>query len=76
MTIYYEDLLQNPNESMQKILNFCELDFPKSIKDLMPPVKTDTQEKWVKTLSKLDLEQISTILGPSLEKINYPYDLT
>ena len=75
ITIKYEKLLENPKPTLQKILDFCELDFTKSIDEMIPTIREGTLDKWKRNLTQKNIEQISTIVNPSIRQMNYPYQL-
>ena len=75
LTIIYEELASNPKKVMQKILSFCELEFPKSFKQMIPPIWKKPANKWMQTLSESDEKKIIEIVSPSIQKMNYPYKL-
>jgi len=74
MTIKYEELYSNPKEVVLNILQFCELEIPTSIEDIVPKIR-ETRKKWVENLTIIDQKRIFDILKPSLQKMNYQYEL-
>jgi len=81
MTVNYEELLSSPLKVVKEIIEFCELSPPNNkagynaIKDLLPPIKKNTTEKWKNKLSNEDQKKIFEITEPIMKKMNYPYKL-
>jgi len=75
MTIQYEKLLQNPNNTIQNILEFCDLSLPASLDDMPSLVQKNTVDKWKKTLSQKDIEKISNIVKNSTKQMKYNYNM-
>jgi len=73
ITIRYDELIKNPKEITKKILDFCELEHPKSINSLIPTLRKKTNEDWQKKLSKEEENAIFQIVEPMLKKLKYPY---
>jgi len=74
ITVIYEELLAEPEKEITRLLEFCELQEPLNLKDLIPPFK-DTQDKWKEKLSEDDEKNIFKIIKPSIKKMNYPYKI-
>jgi len=74
ITVIYEKLLANPEKEITRLLEFCELEKPLSLKDLIPTFK-ETQNKWKEKLSKDDEKEIFKIVKSTIKKMNYPYKL-
>lgn len=74
LTIKYEDLYSHPKEIILNILQFCELEIPPSIEDMIPKIR-ETRKKWEENLTVMDQKKISDILKTSLQKMKYPYKL-
>jgi len=75
INIIYEELLAEPEKTVTKILEFCELKKPSNLKDLIPKIKK-TQNKWEEKLTRRDEQKIFKIVKSSIKKMNYPYDLS
>jgi len=77
ISIRYEDLLQDPEKTFREMVQFCELDWPKGYEKKMPPIKNNEFQttKWKNRLSHDDEVKIFDIVGPTIEKMNYPYHL-
>lgn len=58
MEVRYEDLTKDTRKEIGRILDFCELSFPESYKNLIPKCLPNMNYKWRQGLTK---EQISTI---------------
>jgi len=74
LTIKYEDLYSHPKEIILNILQFCELEIPQSIEDMIPKIR-ETRKKWEENLTVMDQKKISDILKTSIQKMKYPYKL-
>lgn len=74
MTVIYEEFIKNPKETLSKILNFCELRFPDSLEDMIPPIH-ETSHKWKERFSPEDQKKIYDLVQPSLQKIKYSYKM-
>jgi len=74
MTVRYEELISNPNESIKKIFEFADLDIPNNIPEIIPKLQ-DTSKKWKKKISLNDEKKIFNILDQSIQKMDYPYSL-
>jgi len=74
ITVIYEELLAQPEKEITRILEFCELEKPTPLGDLIPKFK-ETQSKWKEKLSENDEKNIFKIIKPSIKKMNYPYKL-
>jgi len=74
INVIYEELLEKPEKEITRLLEFCELEKPLSLNDLIPPFK-ETQNKWKEKLSKDDEKKIFEIVKSSIKKMNYPYRL-
>ena len=72
-TIFYENLLRNPDIELKKVLDFCELREIYPLSKLIPPLN-QTSEKWKEILSTNDVEKISKILTPTIKKFTLPYE--
>jgi len=75
LTIQYEKLLQNPNDTIQNILKFCELDLPEFFDEMSSLIQQNTLDKWKKTLSQKDIEKISNIVTDSIKQMKYDYNI-
>jgi hypothetical protein len=74
INVIYEELLANPEKILSEILEFCELEIPSNLKELIPKIEK-TQDKWKEKLTKDDEKKIFGIVKSSLKKMNYPYKL-
>jgi len=74
LTIQYEKLLEQPEETIKNLLEFCELEIPENIKEIIPSIR-DTTDKWKNNLTVEDEQKIFKIIGESLRKMNYSYSL-
>jgi len=74
LNIKYDDLLREPFKEVNKVIKFCDLE-ERNPKEIMPPLRKNTNEKWKKNLTKEDQKRIFEIVEPALEKMNYPYKL-
>jgi len=72
INVIYEELLTDPEKVIMKLLEFCELEKPSSMKELIPTI-IETQNKWKEKLTKNDEEKIFRIVQSSIKKMNYPY---
>ena len=75
ITIIYENFLLNPEENLKKLLDFCELEEPESLSQMMPRKLKDTTEKWKKELSEDDQQKIFDIVQYSIDNMKYPFKL-
>jgi len=75
INVIYEELLADPEKIVTKILEFCELEKPSNLKDLIPKIEK-TQNNWKGKLTRKDEQKIFKMVKPSIEKMNYPYDLS
>ena len=72
MTVKYEEFCLNPKEVIFKILQFCELEIPTSIEEIIPKIR-EVSKKWEKNLTKSDQKNIFDILKMSLKKTDLNY---
>ena len=63
MTIAYEDLLKNPTEVIQSILEFCDLNLHESVDEMASLIQQNPLDKWKKNLSQKDIEKISNFVN-------------
>ncbi|MDH3619169.1 MAG: sulfotransferase [Nitrosopumilus sp.] len=63
MTIAYEDLLKNPTEVIQSILEFCDLNLHESVDEMVSLIQQNPSDKWKKNLSQKDIEKISNFVS-------------
>ncbi|MDH3765389.1 MAG: sulfotransferase [Nitrosopumilus sp.] len=75
MTIIYEDFISNPEKNLKKLLDFCELQVPESLSQMMPRKIRDTTEKWKNELTEDDQQKIFGIVQDSIDKMKYPFKL-
>ena len=75
ITIIYENFLLNPEENLKKLLDFCELEEPESLSQMMPRKLKDTTEKWKKELTEDDQQKIFDIVQDSIDNMKYPFKL-
>ncbi len=68
LTIYYENLIQNPTSVIQNILEFCSLSIPVPIDDMSSTIQQNSLDKWKKNLSQEDIEKISNIVSGSINR--------
>lgn len=74
MTILYEEFIKNPIGILPKMLEFCELKIPASLENMVPPIY-DSAHKWKERFSNAEQKKIYDIVQPSLQKMNYPYQI-
>ncbi len=74
ITVIYEELLAQPEKEINRLLEFCELEKPMTLDDLISTFE-ETQSKWKEKLSENDEKNIFKIIKPSIKKMNYPYKL-
>ena len=75
LTVFYEELVDNPKQNIKKILDFCDLETPKNFETQTPKISSNKNKKWRDTLTNADQKTISQMLKPILEKTKHPYDL-
>ena len=75
LTVEYDELIRDPNSVTKKIFEFCELPVPKSLQNIIPPIRKNTSEKWHEKLTKKDEQRIFDIVNPIIEKMGYSYKL-
>jgi len=72
MIIFYEELTERPLETIQKILNFCNLEFNDEIARYLNFIKPNNRNyKWKKRLNYNDLKTIYNETGDLMEYFNY-----
>jgi len=72
MIIFYEELTERPFETIQKILNFCNLEFTDEIVRYLKFIKPDNRNyKWKKGLIYNDLKTIYNEAGDLMAYFNY-----
>jgi len=72
MVIFYEELTERPLENIQKILNFCNLEFTDEIVRYLKFIKPNNRNyKWKKRLTYNDLNTIYNEAGDLMEYFNY-----
>lgn len=70
-TIYYEELCQNPEQTLKNLYDFCEMDIPKNLESVASTIRSGNLNKWKKDLSDDESKQIQTISGALLTRHNY-----
>jgi hypothetical protein len=74
LEIRYEDLVSSPQEKIQEIANFAELDSPEPIinyaRSTADPSRTN---KWKDSLDPNILQEIKEIMEPTMSKLGYPW---
>ena len=75
LQIKYEDLLDDPIKTFEKILGFCELDFPKKFKKTLLKFKLKNYNyKWRENYNEKEKLNLNNVLGEYLEKYGYNID--
>lgn len=83
--IKFEDILKNPEENLEKICQFIEIKFKKtmipSVNDIIPygsrfkqrwyPLQTNINEKYMKMIDTNIISQINSQIGELIEKYGY-----
>jgi hypothetical protein len=72
INVIYEELLADPEKIIIKLLEFCELQKPSNVNELIPKIE-ETQNKWKEKLTKNDEKKIFRIVKSAIKKMNYPY---
>lgn len=75
LTVFYEDLVDDPTQNIKKMLDFCELETSEDFETQIPKISSDKNKKWHDNLTNADQKTISQMLKSILEKTMYPYDL-
>lgn len=74
LEIRYEDLVSSPQDKIQEIANFAELDSPDPIinyaRATADPSRTN---KWKDSLDQTILQEIKEIMEPTMSKLGYPW---
>ena len=73
LTIFYEDLLENPQNVLKKIFSFCDLEIPENFDKMIPYTRKGTVDKWQKNITKEDVKKIFSLIDSSLKNMVYPY---
>ena len=71
-TISYEDLISESKKTIIKVLQYCELDIPNNIDQMIPQIRSN-RDSWKKKISKKQQEKIFELTKSSMKKMNYPY---
>lgn len=72
LTIFYEDLIQNPDQVITAIFSFLETPPPGHIKDITDQkIRTTSIGKWRKDLQPDQLAEAMEIMGQSLQEQGY-----
>ncbi len=69
--VRYENLLQNPQHTLKKIMEFLDTDINTSFFDSIPRVQRENLGKWKNEFTPQELGQIKPILNPWLKKLGY-----
>jgi hypothetical protein len=67
----YEDLLDQPKETLEQLFSFLELPFPIDFMTQLPKLKASNYGKWRDALSDEEKALIGPILDPLLTKLDY-----
>jgi len=71
--IKYEDFCERPNDELERILDFLEVDTDGDVLGRMLAVKLESQNyKFRQRFSESDVERINAIQRPLLEEFGYP----
>lgn len=73
LTIMYEEFVTNHENELKKIFDFCELEIPKSSN--MAGKINQAKNNWQKELDPKDQKKILDIVRPSMQKMNYTYQI-
>lgn len=71
--LHYEDLIRNPEEKVQEVLGFAELDCQKDLERLASVVmdRVDYGTDWREVLSAEEQEKVEKLIGVTLEDLGY-----
>ena len=67
----YEDFINDPNTSIDRLLAFLHLDLPEHYLANIPKILSDNTNKWQQTFSPEDLHRIGPIIGKTLIEFGY-----
>ena len=71
LTIWYEDFVQRPGETIESVLNFIGAENASAFYDKLPDIKAGNFNKWRKAFTPDEIEQIRPILTPALDELGY-----
>lgn len=69
--IRYENMLQQPRQTLTKILNFIGFEAEDNFFNKIPKLKKNNFNKWEKEFTKAEISQIKPILSPLLDELGY-----
>jgi len=69
--IRYEDLLNRPEENLQRVFDFLGVPLPKEFMALMPPLKRGNYGKWRTAFTQEEKALIGPIINPLLIQLGY-----
>jgi len=70
----YEDFIIDPQRSIENILQFMGMEFPKGFMDMVPEIWPGNKNKWRQGFSVRELKIIGPIIGKTLIEYGYEND--
>ena len=71
LEIRYEEMIGGANKTITKIINFLGLEATDRFLSSLPVLKKSNYNKWQQEFSKNQIDEISPILSPMLNKLGY-----
>ncbi len=72
ITLYYEELLDRPEETLTRLLQFLGYEFSEDLFKRAPALQKDNYNKWPEEMTKHEWEVIRPVMQPVLERWDYP----
>lgn len=74
LILRYEDIVKSPGSELERILNFLEIqDDSKVIENAISSSRPETLLKWRNELSQESLQEVRSIVQPTLETLGYEW---
>lgn len=74
LEVRYETLLSHPTETLARLFDYMEIEFPAGFSDSLPELNTANTDKWRRAFSDDEQACVGKLLNPLLKQLGYPVD--
>ena len=74
IVLNYENFVENPQRSIESILQFMGMEYPNGFMDMIPDVWAQNKNKWYEGFTERELRIIGPIIGKTLIEYGYEND--
>jgi hypothetical protein len=71
LVVRYEEFTEDPESTLREICRFLEVDFPEGFMQSLPVIRSGNTNKWVNAFDHEEIERLSALIDPTLEKLGY-----